>query len=113
VREEYEDDVLFLVLYQREAHAGQDTGQLNFEEIEQPEQYEARQELAERTCDELSIATLVVIDEMDNRVRQAYGGLPNSAFMIGKGGEVLYKETWARPDEWGPLLDKLVKGGGQ
>jgi len=103
VREAYEDKVLFIVLYQREAHAGE----LRFEEIEQPEEYEARLELAKKSCEELSIATLVVIDGMDNAVREAYGGLPNSAYVIDKGGEVLYKEGWARPDEWGSLFEKL------
>ena len=47
---------------------------------------------------------------MDNTVRKAYGELPNSAYMIQKGGGIFYKEAWARPDEWGPHLEKLVAG---
>lgn len=47
---------------------------------------------------------------MDNEVRNTYGGLPNSAYVIDKGGEVFYKEGWARPDKWGALLDKLFGG---
>ena len=107
MREAYEDDVLFIVLYQREAHAGES----RFEEIEQPEAYEERVELAKKTCEELSIATLVVIDEMDNAVREAYGGLPNSAYVIDKGGKVLHKEPWARPDNWMPLFEELFGSG--
>ena len=103
MRDAYEDDILFIVLYQREAHAGE----LTFKEIEQPDEYGARLELAKKSCEELSIATLVVIDGMDNAVREAYGGLPNSAYVIDKGGEVLYKEGWSRPDEWGSLFEKL------
>ena len=104
VRERFEDKVLFIVLYQREAHAGES----RFVDIEQPETMEARTELASKSCEELNIATLVVIDDMDNSVRKAYGELPNSAYMIQKGGGVFYKEAWARPDEWGPHLEKLV-----
>ena len=107
MKDAYEDEILFIVLYQREAHPGE----LSFKEIEQPEEYDARVELAKKTCDELSIATLVVIDEMDNVVRDAYGGLPNSAYVIGKGGKVLYKEAWAQPDEWGAVFEELFGSG--
>ena len=104
VRERFEDNVLFVVLYQREAHAGES----RFVDIEQPETIDAREELARKSCEELNIATLVVIDDMENTVREAYGELPNSAYMVQKGGEIFYKEAWARPDEWGPQLEKLV-----
>jgi len=107
VRDAHDDEILFVVLYQREAHPGE----LSFEEIDQPEEYDARLELAKKTCGELSISTLVVIDGMDNAVRDAYGSLPNSAYVIDKGGEVLYKEAWARPDEWGALFEELFGGG--
>ena len=106
VRERFDDKVLFIVLYQREAHAGES----RFVDIEQPESFDARKELASKSCEELNIATLVVIDDMDNTVRKAYGELPNSAYMIQKGGGIFYKEAWARPDEWGPHLEKLVGG---
>jgi len=107
VRDAYDEEILFIVLYQREAHPGE----LSFKEIDQPEEYDARLELAKKTCDELSIATLVVIDEMDNAVRDAYGGLPNSAYVIDKGGKILHKEAWARPDEWGQLFEELFGTG--
>jgi hypothetical protein len=98
--------VLFIVLYQREAHAGE----MRFSEIEQPDTYEERLKLANKSCQELSIATLVVIDDMENSVREAYGRLPNSAYMIDKGGKIFHKEGWARPDNWGPILEELLSG---
>ncbi len=52
----------------------------------------------------------LLADDMENTVRKAYGELPNSAYMIQKGGGVFYKEAWARPDEWGPHLEKLLAG---
>ncbi len=80
-----------------------------FSEIEQPETYEERKELAKKTCDELHIATTVVIDDMENTVREAYGGLPNSAYIIDRGGVIVHKEAWARPGEWPDVLRGLVE----
>jgi len=109
VREKYQDKVMFIVLYQREAHAGQSMGSLDFSEVEQPETFEARLELAKKSCTELKIATKVVIDDMDDSVRTAYGKRPNSAYFISKGGKIFKKESWAHPDKWDPILAKLLK----
>ncbi len=103
-REKYEGKVTFIILYQREAHPEQ----MQFANITQPEIYEERQNLARMTCDELSIATTIVIDAMDNAVREAYGGLPNSAYIIAQGGKIVHKEGWAAPDGWDEHLDKLL-----
>jgi len=35
---------------------------------------------------------------MENTIREAYGGLPNSAFIIEKGGKVVHKQNWANID---------------
>ncbi len=98
--------MLFIVLYQREAHAGQ----MQFSEIEQPDVYAERLELANKSCSELNIATKVVIDNMDNKVREAYGLLPNSVYFIGKGGKIYHKEAWARDVEWGPKIETMLAG---
>lgn len=105
-RAKYEGKVTFIILYQREAHPEQ----MMFADIKQPETYEQRLALARKTCDELSVATTIVIDGMDNAVREAYGGLPNSAYIIEKGGKIFHKEGWAAPVEWDEYLDKLLKG---
>jgi len=102
--------VLFIVLYQRESHAGEKRGRTDYSDIEQPETYDARLELAKKSCSELKIATKVVIDDMDNSVRETYGKLPNSAYFIEKGGKIHYKEAWARPDEWGTILEEMLEG---
>jgi hypothetical protein len=105
VREQYGEHVLFIVLYQREAHAGEYT----FKEVEQPETYEEREKLAQKSCSELGIGATVVIDEMDNSVRTTYGQLPNSAYIIDKSGKIVYKEAWAHPENWGAILDGLLE----
>ncbi len=105
-REKYEGKVTFIVLYQREAHPEQ----MQFATITQPETYEERQALAQRTCDELTVATTIVTDGIDYAVREAYGGLPNSDYIIEKGGNILHKEGWAAPQGWNEILDKLLGG---
>ena len=104
MREEFEGRVTFIVLYQREAHAGE----FMFRDVEQPEMMEERKELAEKACDELKIATTVVLDDMENSVREAYGSLPNSAYIIDRGGAIVYKEAWARPGGWPEVLRGLL-----
>jgi len=98
------DKATFIILYQREAHPNE----MNFADIDQPETYDERKFLAQRTCDDLHPATMIVLDEMDNAVRTAYGGLPNSAYIIDKGGKIVHKEGWAAIEGWGEILDKLL-----
>ena len=96
----------FIVLYQREAHANE----MMFSEIDQPEKYEERLALANKYCEELNVATTVVLDEMDNQVREAYGLLPNSIYFVDKGGKIYYKEAWARNVEWVPMIEAMLAG---
>jgi hypothetical protein len=100
--------VTFIVLYQREAHPNQ----MDFQAIDQPVTMEERLELAGRCESELGLDRLVVVDKMDNAVREAFGGLPNSAYIVKKGGEIVLKEAWAKADGWPAVLDKLLAEGG-
>ena len=95
------------MLYQREAHAGE----YGFKDVEQPESFEQRRELAAKACDELQIATTVVIDDMKDSVRQAYGRVPNSADIVDKGGRIVFKEPWAQPSAWREVLRGLLDDG--
>lgn len=70
---------------------------------------EQRKELAQKACDELKIATTMVIDDLDNSVREAYGYLPNSAYIIKKGGVIVHKEVWAEPAGWPEVLRRLLE----
>jgi len=107
MRERYKEKVTFIVLYQREAHPNQ----MSFSDIDQPKKYEERKHLAQRTCDDLYPETAIVIDEMDDAVRLAYGRLPNSAYIVDKGGKIVYKEDWANIEGWAEILDGLLEGG--
>ncbi len=62
---------------------------------------------------DLHPATTIVIDDMENTMRKAYGGLPNSAFIIDRGGIVVKKENWADISAWPDILDQLLAGNGR
>ncbi len=95
------------MLYQREAHPNQ----MMFQNIDQPETLEERLALASRCREDLGLERTIVVDRMDNAVRDAYGGLPNSAYIIAPGGEIVFKEPWARAGNWAPVLDSLLGQG--
>ena len=97
----------FIVLYQREAHANE----LGFQDIDQPVTMEERLELAGRCRSELGVERTIVVDRMDNAVREAYGRLPNSAYIIKPGGEIVMKEPWADANRWPAILDEILGGG--
>jgi hypothetical protein len=99
--------VKFIVLYQREAQANE----MSFQDIDQPVTMEERLELAGRCRSELGLERTIVVDRMDNAVREAYGRLPNSVYIIKPGGEIAMKEPWAKADGWPAILEELLGGG--
>lgn len=57
-----------------------------------------------------------VVDEMDDSVSEAYGGMPERLFLIGRDGTVVYKggvgPMFFRPVEWEQAIaDHLSSGG--
>ena len=109
LKEKYGDRVHFILLYVRDAHPGQ--GQ--FKGIRQPSTYDERVELAERAQEDLDITSLLLVDEMDNRVGREYGRLPNSAFIIGQDGRVFHKQPWMHSKWIEPPLQALLHLGGR
>jgi hypothetical protein len=39
----------------------------------------------------------ILLDEMDNRVRKAYGSAPNAGYLIGRDGRVVVRHGWFHP----------------
>ena len=85
---------------------------MNFQDIDQPVTMEERLALASRCGPELGVERTVVVDKLDNAVREAYGGLPNSVYIIQKGGEIVFKEPWSKGDGWPEILDRILAGSG-
>jgi hypothetical protein len=82
-----------------------------FQEIDQPVTMEERKELASRCRTELGLDRTIVVDGMDNAVREAYGVLPNSVYIIKKGGEIVFKQAWSDAADWPVVLDGLLQEG--
>ncbi len=66
-----------------------------FREIDEPKTDEERVALARKFRAEVPGSIRVLIDPVDNRTSKAYGGLPNSAYVIGGDGRVAAKLPWA------------------
>ncbi|MBO9436671.1 hypothetical protein J7394_20875 [Ruegeria sp. R13_0] len=92
-------DVASVVLYVREAHPGADIA-------------------AHRTLDH-KIASArclvyedgetrrVLVDDLDGTAHRAYGGLPNSVFIINRNGCVVFKSDWNDPTATAKALQAL------
>src|SRR5690606_22760273 len=66
-----------------------------FDTIEEPSTAAERAALARRFRDEVPGEIPVLLDELDNRTSQAYGGAPNSLFVIAADGTISHRFEWA------------------
>jgi hypothetical protein len=102
-----------------------------FEAIEEPTTAEERKALAVRFREEVPGDIPVLLDELDNRTTKAYGGMPNSLFVIKPDGTLSHAFEWAsvreadralaevfgqspppvegRPPNWGTIEAELAK----
>ena len=91
MEETYGEDVQFLLVYIKEAHAIDSASPMSRVLIEDPVSDEERQGVA-KTC----LATLemeniqAVVDRMDDAVNKAYQGWPDRLYLVGKDGKLAY-----------------------
>lgn len=113
--QEFRDEAVWLMLYVREAHPGERSG--GHHTIEQ------KREQAARLRDEAHVPWPILIDRLDGEVHEAYGGLPNPAFLIDREGRVAFRGEMAhapslrdallelRARDWrGPVAEPLDRG---
>lgn len=91
----YGDKAQFLLVYVREAHP---TGGWRMESndrvgivADQPTAFEGRAALAGQACSLLKATMPVLVDEIDDRVNEAYSGVPSRHYVIDAEGKVAYK----------------------
>ncbi len=106
---EFADRVHLVVLYGKEEHPGS----VRHPEVRQPTRKEERVRLARRIAKELSIEVPVLVDEVDNEVSEAYGGLPNCGYLIGQDGRVFHKLSWMHPKLMREPLEAILGMGGR
>ena len=100
---EYEGrGVTVFVIYSRERHPGE-PGYREFRHTHTDAAKQANAGLLAQMAE-----MPVVVDGIDEAVLEQYGKVPNAAFVIDRGGVLVYKSTWADAEEMRSVLDRLL-----
>jgi hypothetical protein len=74
----------------------------------QHESMEERVEVGQACMIKLALEMPALVDEMDDAVAQDYAAMPERLYLIGRGGEVVYKggmgPMFFRPAEWEQII---------
>jgi hypothetical protein len=95
-------DVTFCVLYIREAHPG--------DQIGPHATLDDKRHCAARLSGEEGEHRKVLVDNLQGTAHAAYGGYPNSVFIINRNGCVVYASDWNDPKATGRALAQLLSG---
>lgn len=93
--------ISFAVLYVREAHPGAN--------IPAHETTAEKIGCAQRLLSDNEPRRLLV-DDIDGTAHQAYGGYPNSVFIINRNGCVIYAADWNNPQTTAKALEQIKAG---
>ncbi len=100
--EDYRDgDVVFFLVYVREAHPGERTPA--------HESYEEKAEAAEQLRDEEDVEMPIIVDDVDGGIHRKYGSMPNSTYIIDKSGRIAFRALWTRPNVIEDALEELLE----
>src|SRR5215813_8475433 len=91
----YKDQIAFLLVYVREAHAtdGQQV-QANIRDnvlLSSAKTVEEKEEHSTQCVRKLNIEFPTVVDNMDNAVETNYSGWPDRVYLVGSDGRIAYK----------------------
>ncbi|GLQ16708.1 deiodinase-like protein [Maritalea porphyrae] len=94
-------NVVFAILYVREAHPGNRIG--------------AHQDFSEKQACACKLTAdgegrRILIDDIEGTAHAAYGSYPNAVFIINRNGCVLFCADWNNPEATAKALDRLVQG---
>jgi thiol-disulfide isomerase/thioredoxin len=97
------DRVRFVMVNVREAHPGK--------AFPQPRTPDAKMAHAERLRDLHGFAFEVAVDDVDGTLHRALGPKPNSAYVLGADGTILFRAHWANDTQaLSAALDAIVAG---
>jgi peroxiredoxin len=106
------DNVRWVLVYTKEAHPvdGNVAGINRREGIEVPQHvsFEERLETAKLCRQKLNLKTMVLVDGLENKVTEAYGGHPNRGFVIDADGKVVSRQNWIDADKTREALEGLL-----
>ncbi len=118
--ETFTNRIGFAVLYVQEAHPGSGPspyiqGESATKENErdsillpQPKTSQERIKTANICADALKITAPIFVDDMDNSGWSAFGGAPNSGFLMDRRRGVVEQEKWFNPTKMGEAIKKLL-----
>ncbi|MDA1001250.1 MAG: hypothetical protein O2807_12150 [bacterium] len=105
LQKKYADrDVKVFNLYVREPHAGE----RGFPQYKNHESYEHKVGYAKELAQIKGMEATILVDEMDQKVHETLGNLPNFVYLVGKDGKVVYKTTWSNAEFVDEYLANLV-----
>ncbi len=97
------DRVRFVMVNVREAHPGK--------AFPQPGTLDAKRAHAERLRDLYGFEFEVAVDDVDGTLHRALSPKPNSAYVLGAGGTILFRAQWANDTKaLAAALDAIVAG---
>jgi hypothetical protein len=76
----------WIFIYTREAHPGERVGP--------HDSFETKLRYARLLRDETGIRRPILVDDLAGTAHRDYGLLPNMSWVIGRGGQILYKSDW-------------------
>lgn len=89
----------FFFIYTKEPHPG--------ENVPQPTTIEERGQNAARLKQEEKVNFPILIDGLDNAVRNAYRGWSNGIFVVNKTGMLVFRSSWTHGPELAQVLHDL------
>ncbi len=106
------DSVHWVLVYTKEAHPvdGHVAGINRREGIEVPQHvsFEKRLECAKICRRKMNLKAMVLVDGIDNKITEAYGGHPNRGFVIDADGMVVSRQNWIDADKTREALEGLL-----
>lgn len=90
------------VLYVREAHPGAG--------IPQHRDFDTKRGCARRLQQEDGETRLVLVDDMEGTAHRAYGGMPNTVFIINRSGCVVFRAQWNNASATRAAVDAILNG---
>lgn len=105
----YGDDVQFLFVYCREAHAA-DSARPAGKDVEQPVSTDERRQVAVEFLDDMKLEIPAVLDNIDDKTSKDYASLPDRMYLVSKEGKIAYAGARGprgfKPDELERAIEK-------
>ena len=99
------DRVRFVMVDVREAHPGK--------AVPQPQSFDQKMKHAQLLRDIHGFEFEVAVDDIDGTLHRALGPKPNSAYILGKDGTILFRAQWANDTKaLAEALDAIAAGNG-